>query len=128
MLQLLRRSEIERSSGELVCDLLNLENRCRELCALSLEHVAIDQNAGFFHRKEHRDQRLLDVFIKVFQRFVLAELAPYSFVQAQRNVGILGRIWRCQLQVDLVKRQLFGALACNVFKMNRLGVEVKARC
>ena len=124
-LQLLRGAEVERSASEIVRLLFERLHFLREFLALLGEHVPVEQHARFLHPEQHRDQRLLDVGIDLPERFYLAEFLPQRLVQLQRDVGVLGRVRRGRVDVDLVERQLLRALAGDVFVMNRLAAEVK---
>ena len=126
LLQLFRRTEVERPAGDVVGLGLELRHRFCEIFALLFEHVAVEQNAGFLHGEQHRNQGLLYGRVHGFERFNFLQLAPQVFMQAQGDVRILGRIGCRLLQAYLVEGQLFGAFSGDVFVMDRIDVEVEA--
>ena len=70
-----------------------------------------------------------------FAKFTLASVTPSSLdsfrwirfehaAQTPRDVGILGRVRRCLLEIDLVEGELLGPLAGDVLEMDRLVIEM----
>ena len=95
----------------------------RQLGALLVEHLAVDAHTGLFHVQQNGHERLLDIGIHLAQRLYFLELAPQRFVQLQRDVGVLCRIRRRGLQVDLVEGELLGPLAGDILVMDGFAAE-----
>ena len=127
LLQLLWRTEIERSTGDIVRPGLELGHFLAELGALLSQHLSIHEYAALFHIEEHSHERLLDRLVYVSQRRDLFQLRPQRLVQLQRNVRILCGIGGGLFEIDLVEGQLFGTLAGDVLVVNRLFAQVLAR-
>ena len=78
-----------------------------------LVQLAVDQHAMLFHARQHWNQGHLDVLQHCGQAACLRQARPQVFVELQRDVGVLGRVRRGRLEVDLVEGQLLLALAGN---------------
>ena len=72
---------------------LDLAQAQRDLAALRVQHVAVDQHAVALHALQHRHQRLLDLLVQPRERRRLLELRPQHPMQPQRDVGVLGRVF-----------------------------------
>ena len=127
LLKLPRRLDVEfvaRLAVRLEQQLLEL---ARELAALRAQPLAIDEHAVMLHGEEHRHERLLDVLVEPRERRHALELRPQRAVQAQRDVGILGRILRGALYRHLVEAQLLRALARDVLVADGAQPEIALR-
>jgi hypothetical protein len=127
LLQLLGRIQAEMPPGQFECALLQFEHAPAEFLALRAQLVDVDQHAGLFHARKHRHERHLDRLEHRTQLRLAFELRPQRVMQAQRNVGVLGRIVGRTLHVDLRERDLPGALAGDVLVADRLDAEVLVR-
>jgi hypothetical protein len=58
---------------------------------------------------------------------ILLDVRQHGLVQAQRDVGILGRVFGGAIQFDLVEADHVGALAAHVDERNRGVAEVAHR-
>ncbi len=90
-----------------------------------LQHVAVEQYADLFHAEQHRDERLLDLFIDRLQARRLLKFAPQVLVQPERDLRVFGSVGRRLLEIDLVEGQLPGAFAGNILIVDRVDVEIE---
>ena len=67
LLQLLWRAQVKRPTSQFMCFGLEFGHLFREFAALSLQHLAVDEHAGLFHVQQHRNERLLDFFVDLFE-------------------------------------------------------------
>ena len=105
---------------------LEFDHLFRQLLTLLLQHFLVDQDTSLFHLQQHRHEWLFDVHINVAKRIDLIKFRPQGFVQLECYVSVFGRIGCRYVEIDLVERQLLGAFARDVFKMNGFASEVKS--
>ncbi len=121
---LLRRTQVERAAGQLVSLLLEFEHALAQFVRLHAQQVAVDQHAVALDLVQHFHRRHLDVAVDVGEALVRFDVRQHRPVQAQRDVGILGRVLGGAAQFDLVEADLVDALAAHVDKRNRRVAQV----
>ena len=82
--------------------------------ALRPEQVPVDQHAGALHPVQHRHERLLDGLVESLQSRHRLEPRPDRLMQPQRDIGVLGGVFRSAIHLDLIEGKLLGALAGDV--------------
>ncbi len=95
--------------------------------AVAAQQVGVDQRTVALDARQHRHQRHLDVAQHARQRRRGLQLSPECLVQAQGDVGVLGRVGAGLLEGNLVEGQLLGALAGDVLETDGFVLEVALR-
>ena len=127
LLQLFGRVEVELAAGGLVRQGRQVQQLARQLAALRAQQPRVDQHAAVFHGLQHGHQRLLEFFVQRAQRRFGLKARPQRLVQAQRHVGIFGRVLRGGVDGHLVKGDLLGALARDRLVLDRFDAQVALR-
>jgi len=91
LLQLLRGFDVEFVAGFAVRLQQQLLQLARELAALRAQPLPIDEHAVMFHGEQHRHQRLLASWYSRASAGT-PSVRPQRAVQAQSDVGVLGRV------------------------------------
>ena len=110
-----------------MCLLLDLDDTFGEFTALAGQHTGVDLDPAAFHVGQYRHQRDLDVAVDGFKARFPDQFRPHGVVQAQRDVGILGRVRRRGFERDFVEAQLVFTLASDVLVLGRGVVQVLQR-
>ena len=82
-----------------------------QLAALRFQQGGVDQHAGALHPEQHFARRQLDLQVYVFQPRVGLHLGIQALVQAQRHIGVLGRVLGGALHAHLFEADALRALA-----------------
>ncbi|KAG1551332.1 hypothetical protein G6F50_013189 [Rhizopus delemar] len=117
-LQLLGRIQVEAAPGQLGGLLLRGQHARGQVLALPAQFVGVDPHAIGFDAGQHRHQRHLDVAVHAVQRRLGQQLRLQRVVQAQGDVGVLGRIAAGFVDAHLRERNLLGALAGHVLELD----------
>ena len=125
--QLLRRAEVERLPGELVRLLLQRHHPLAQFAALLREQLRVDQDAVALHAEQHFAHRHLDLRVDVVELRVRGNRRMERAMQAQRDVGVLGRVFGRAVDGHLLEGDALGALAGHVVVADRLDVQVTPR-
>ena len=103
--ELLRGVDVERPAGELVDARDEPGELLREDAGVAREGVDVDADAGVLHVGEDGDERVLGLVVGA-PRAALADDRLERAVEAQRHVGVLGRVFGDALRGDPVHREL----------------------
>ncbi|KAF1030450.1 MAG: hypothetical protein GAK37_01366 [Pseudomonas sp.] len=122
--ELLGRTQVELFAGDLECLALQLDHLVTQLDALHAQQVFVHQRALALDTRQHRHQRDLDVCQHTGQARNGRQLRVQGLMQAQRHVGVFGRIRARLLKGDLVERQLLGAFTGDVLEGHGVVVQV----
>jgi hypothetical protein len=122
--ELLGRAQVERAAGELVGLLLEREHALAERPALAAQQIRVDQHAVALHPEQDLAHRHLELAVDARELRVGRDLRVERVVQAQRDVGILGRVLGRAVDVDLVEADLARALAAHLV----VGIVFQSRC
>ena len=126
-LDLLRGPEVERPAGAGVGRRLDLAHPSGELGALGAEEPHVHPHPVALDPREHRHQRHLHLVAQRHEGIMGFEPRAQRPVQAQGDVGVLGRIRPRVLDRDLVERELLRALAGDVLVVDGAMPEVLQR-
>ena len=124
---LLRRAEVELAAGQFIGLLLELHQAGPEFARLLVQLLDVDQHAVALDLLQHDLGRQLDLFVDMGQAGILEHVRQHGLVQAQGDVGILGRVFLGALELHLVEADHVGALAAHVHERNRGVAEVAHR-
>ena len=106
---------------------LQRQNALAEFLTVGRKCVPANQCTVSFNARQHGHQRHLQLPIERGKRGRLIELFRQHLVQAERDLSVLSGIGRGLFYRHLVEGQLLGALARDIFKMDRPLTEVLER-
>lgn len=108
--ELLRRADGEGLAGQPIDLVLEGRGPLRQLAGEARENLPVDGDAALLHMREHGDQRPFEPFINARQTLG-GKPRLQDVPEAERDVGVLGRIGGRLVDVDEVEahRRLAGA-------------------
>ena len=113
--ELLGRGQVEGLAGQFVGLRFEGHDLLADFVALAGQRVAVDQDAGALHLPDDLAGRHFEVVVDVRKTAFPGELRVQRLMDAQRDVGVLGRVGRGALDIDLIEADLLGAFAAQVF-------------
>ena len=124
---LLRAAQVERLTGERVRLRFEFDDPAPQLGALCHQPIAIDQHAGALHVEQHLADRHLDPLVDVAQLRHRFDARPQRLVQAERDLGVLGRILGRAVERHVVEADLARPLAADLRVRERAPAQVPLR-
>ncbi len=98
-----------------------------QIAALPAQQLAVDQHALALHFEQHLAHRHLDRLVDVQQLWLALETRMERAMQAQRDIGVLGRVRGRAIDCHLLERDAPGALAGDVVVGDRREIEMPSR-
>ena len=108
--ELLGGIQVERRAGFLVRVREHFHEPFGKFRTLRAQHLPVEQHAVFLHAQQHRHERLLAFFVESPERGHGGNPRPQYPVQAQRDVRVLGGIFRRLVDRYLAEWDLPGTL------------------